>query len=185
MASSRALPIPELIRRGYDRAKGLGHDGPEALREAYKGILKKDMGELPVMEALEATHVVMDPGAMVAMHKEGSRDALRAWMAVLDGRAEAVISHPLLMDMVRAWQGVDASAREVALWVAVMTALPTWVPPGRFPGELEGHPGATACGVLEKCGGEGVVFVASSDLVAEVAASMGATVLRVTPSSEA
>jgi len=129
------VPVPELIRRGYDRAKGLGHDGPEKVRLSHRDFLA-DLrsvapGELPAPADLNgAAHLVFDPDLFVGIYRPApSPRLLPLLMSVLEGESELWISHGWLKHAVAAFQRQGADVRAVPVWIASMTVMPRWAGP--------------------------------------------------------
>ncbi len=137
---AKTVPPPELIRRGYDRAKGLGHD-PVTLRDEHRAFVSKVAGrseeELPAPLSLpEGAVLVFHPQSMCRAYQPDENKAQRALLRVLQGSAQLFVTHPLLLQTVKAFQEAEYDVRTVTLWIATMTVLPTWSAPGSAsPGE--------------------------------------------------
>lgn len=130
------VPIPELIRRGYDRAKGLGHGGLDDVRRAHRGFLASLRGvapeALPSPAALRGQpQLVFHPSVLVGLYAPGEQsEALSILMAALAGTGQVCATHPWLKEAVAAFQSAGHNVRTVALWIAAMTVLPRWGAPG-------------------------------------------------------
>lgn len=131
------VAVSELIRRGYDRAKGLGHDGPEAVLADHRALLLEMSGAAPdtLPEPLEGCRcLILDPEVMALAYAEPAPDlARRALVTVLEGRAVLLASHPWLMRAVEAFQAQGRDVRVVTRWIASMTVMPRWIAPGPLP----------------------------------------------------
>lgn len=131
MAPRRAsdVPVPELIRRGYDRAKGLGHDGIDGVLEVLRAL-----AEPALPQATQGPEMaVLHPAVVAAAWAGGDREAraMVAWLLAAPDRLG--VTHPLLMRQVAALQRAGLEIRPVVLWIAAMTVVPTWGAPGSAP----------------------------------------------------
>ncbi len=196
IASASTVPVPELIRRGYDRAKGLGHDGMPALKAEHRqflaGLLGQEVKALPApMDMAACPWVVFEPELFVQAYVPGAN--LRAQAALLgllqqEGPQQLVVSHPWLMRAVEAIQRAGFDVRQAALWVATMTVLPRWEAPGAV--SPDGHEGV-ALGAAERAAlnlmpaatglGAAALVCARESALAQVAGAVwpDATVLQV------
>lgn len=139
---ANTVPIPELIRRGYDRAKGLGHEGMAKVRLDHQRFLAERLNlrepkTLPPPAPLDTPLVIISPEIMASLYApEGPQQARAALMTALDGQARLVATHPWLMRSLASFQALDFDVRTVTLWTATMTVLPQWVAPGSWPDDL-------------------------------------------------
>ena len=126
------VPVAELIRRGYDRAKGLGHDGLDEVRNAHRELLARlrgeALGQLPLPTTFDGRpRVVFHPNSMADLYSPGGGGAgLGVLMAVLADHCDLCVTHGWLKETVVAFQGNGHDVRTVPLWIASMTVLPRW-----------------------------------------------------------
>jgi hypothetical protein len=127
------VPVPELIRRGYDRAKGLGHDGIDGVLDALRE-LAREMSGAPLPPANAGERVVLHPAVVAAAWSDRAADGARQAVSdALDGPGRLGVTHPLLMRQVAALQAAGCQVRPVVLWIAAMTVVPAWGAPGAAP----------------------------------------------------
>lgn len=130
--SSATVPVPELIRRCYDRAKGLGHEGLGAVREELLRQLDELLGRagLPApLDLPEGARLVLAPELLAAAYRpDGDPSGRRALVTALRS-GNLVLTHPLLKRTIEAFQALDLEVRTVTLWIAAMTVLPEWTVP--------------------------------------------------------
>jgi len=163
--SSATVPVPELIRRGYDRAKGLGHEGLGAVREELLAQLGELLGsgELPEpLDLPEGARLIVAPELLAAAYRpDGDPGGRRALVTALRS-GNLVLTHPLLKRTIEAFQALDLEVRTVTLWIAAMTVLPEWtVPAEELPEALAALEGGERdlAGALCGAASVGPVFV--------------------------
>ncbi len=176
------VPVAALIRRGYDRAKGLGHGGLDGVRGDHRAFLAGQLGV--EVEALpEPAPLVGRP--MLVIHPEviaglyapqGSGVARAHLMAALDDRAQLCVNHPWLVCAVEAFQRGGADARAVALWIAAMVVLPRWGAPSSADPEIAAMPAgdrAALTAALDAMGEGAVLLVAAPGALIDAASARG------------
>ena len=182
-APASTVPVPELIRRGYDRAKGLGHDGLDTVRAEHRALLARlrqtPEDALPEPAVLEGQpSLVFEPDALVGLYQPGAGSpALGALMAVLSGAATLCVDHPWLQRAVEALQSDGHDVRTAALWIATMTVMPKWGAPAAAPAEADALTPHQAAALRTALGAEGSALVAPSEALETAAKALGVAIV--------